>query len=212
MKKWNSHAFLRGRCSNDPPPPSRQAGFTIVELMMSLVLLAIGAALSLPSYREMMEKRQLTHGAEQIMAFVNSAQSESIKQNKIVTVSYVRTDDSDWCFGMVLGTTACNCTKTDTTASDYCAIDGAPRIINNTYVGNSQTVQIITGDGAYSFDPVRGIFTNLTDSLVLGMNSNNGNYTLDLMVNNTGDAILCSQDESHSVPGYEVCPAPVVGP
>ncbi len=69
--------------------PARR-GFTVVELMMSLVLLAIGAALSIPSYREMMEKRQLTHGAEQIMAFVNTAQSEAMKRNQIVTISYDR--------------------------------------------------------------------------------------------------------------------------
>ena len=56
---------------------SLQAGFSIIEVMMSLVLLAITAALALPSYQEMVQKRQLTHGAEQIMAFVNTAQGEA---------------------------------------------------------------------------------------------------------------------------------------
>jgi len=187
-------------------PPSHQAGLTMVELLMSIVLLAIGAALSIPSYREMVEKRQLTHGAEQMMAFVNSAQSEAVKMNQVVTVSYARTADDDWCVGAVRGAAACDCMQADNTAADYCAIDAAPRIINNAIVGNTNLVTAMTGDGAYSFDPVRGILTNLADSLVVAMSSKNGEYQLNLMVNKTGQVILCSQDASHSVPGYKVCP------
>ena len=188
MKKWNS-------------------GFTIVELMLSVVLLAIGAALSLPSYREMVEKRQLTHGAEQIMAFVNSAQSEAMKRNQVVTVSYARAADNDWCVGAVVGATACDCTEESSGEPDYCAIDSAPRIITNDNVGNTELVKSITGDGAYSFDPIRGILIDLDDLLVVQMSSNDENYQLNLTVSNTGQVIVCSNDSSHTVPGYGVCPA-----
>jgi hypothetical protein len=73
-------------------------------------------------------------------------------------------------------------------------------------VGNTNLVKSMTGDGAYSFDPVRGIFTDLDDSLVVAMSSNSAGYKLDLRVSNTGQAILCSNDADHSVPGYKVCP------
>ena len=156
MNKWNVYALPLRRRRNGHPLPSRQTGFTVVELMMSLVLLAIGAALSIPSYREMIEKRQLTHGAEQIMAFVNTAQSEAIKRNQIVTISYDRDDKDDWCIGMVLGTSACDCRETDTTASDYCAIDSSPRIINNDFVGNTQLVKEMKGaDWQYFIPSIR---------------------------------------------------------
>ena len=206
MKKRIFIDFPWRRYGKAASPLSRQSGFTIIELMMSLVLLAIGTALSLPSYREMMEKRQLTHGAEQIMAFVNSAQSEAIKQNQIVTVSYVRTGDANWCVGAIVGAAACDCRETVVTETDYCAIDSALRILNNANVGNTNLVKSMTGDGAYSFDPVRGIFTDLNDSLVVAMSSNSEDYKLDLTVSNTGQAILCSNDVDHSVPGYKVCP------
>jgi hypothetical protein len=155
----------------------------------------------------MVEKRQLTHGAEQIMAFVNSAQMESMKQNQVVTVSYARTADNNWCFGATLGTTACDCNETSSTAVDYCAIDSAPRIITNANAGNTNLLKSITGDGAYSFDPVRGILTDLGDSLAVEMSSDDQNYQLNLTVSNTGQAILCSKDSSHKVPGYGVCPS-----
>ncbi|MGD8681672.1 MAG: prepilin-type N-terminal cleavage/methylation domain-containing protein, partial [Lysobacterales bacterium] len=67
-------------------PVSRDRGFSLVELMMSVVLLAIGAALALPSYRDMVEKRQVTNAAEQIASFMNSAQGISMKRNRAVTV------------------------------------------------------------------------------------------------------------------------------
>ena len=206
MKKWIS-GFLPSRYFNRSAYPfPRQCGFTMVELLISLTLLAIGAALSIPSYVEMVEKRQLTHGAEQIMAFVNSAQGEAVKMNQIVTVSYARAAADDWCVGATSGVAACDCMETVVTESDYCAIKSAPRIINNTDAGNTNLVTGMTGDGAYSFDPIRGIFTDLDDSLVLAMSSDSGSYQLDLVVTNTGQAILCSQDDSHRVPGYKVCP------
>jgi type IV fimbrial biogenesis protein FimT len=206
MKKWNFTGCARRTLQKPVIPLSRQTGFTLIEIMMSIVLLAIGAALSLPSYREMVEKRQLTHGAEQIMAFVNSAQMEAMKQNSIVTVSYSRADDNDWCFGATLGATACDCNETTSTETDFCAIDTAPHVITNANAGNGDLVKSITGDGAYSFDPVRGILTDLDDSLAVEMSSNNQDYQLNLTVSNTGQAILCSKDASHKVPGYGVCP------
>jgi len=206
MKKRNFSDLARRPLHKVAIPCFRQAGFTLVELMMSIVLLAIGAALSLPSYREMVEKRQLTNGAEQVLAFVNSAQMESMKQNQVVTVSYARTADNNWCFGAVLGATACDCTKTSSTDADYCAINTAPSIINSANTGNLDLLNSLSGDGAYSFDPVRGIFTDLGDSLRAELSSPNQVYKLSLTVSNTGQAILCSKDSSHKVPGYSVCP------
>ncbi|HLF31017.1 MAG TPA: GspH/FimT family pseudopilin [Xanthomonadales bacterium] len=210
MKKWNSPYLACRPFEKAAAPLPRQAGFTIVELMMSLVLLAIGAALSLPSYREMVEKRQLTHGAEQIMAFVNSAQGEAMKQNQVVTVSYARTADNDWCFGAVIGAAACDCTEALDSETDFCAIDSAPRVINNENTGNTRLVKAITGDGAYSFDPIRGIFIDLDDSLAVQMSSNDESYQLNLSVSITGQVMLCSSDANHRVPGYGVCLAEVV--
>ena len=206
MKKRNFSLLTRRPPVKPAAHLPRQLGFTLIEVMMSLVLVAIGAALSLPSYREMVEKRQLTHGAEQIMAFVNSAQTEAMKQNRVVTVSYSRTADNNWCFGATTGATACDCTETQSGETDYCAINSTPAVINNGNSGNLDLLKSITGDGAYSFDPIRGIFTNLNDVLTVEMSSNSQKYKLNLTVSNTGEAILCSKDSSHKIPGYNVCP------
>ena len=182
----------------------RHRGFTMVELMMSIVLVAIGTALALPSYREMVEKRQLTNGAEQLASFVNTVQGISARTNKIVTVTAVKVVD-DWCIGASsVKKGECNCFN-ETLTTD-CKINDQPFVLNEELLGSSDLVNNISGSRFFSYDPIRGLFTNLDDSLTMELRSPSGDYRLNLMVNNTGRVILCSDDSGHSVPGYDVCP------
>jgi len=169
--------------------------------MMSIVLVAIGTSLAVPSYRSMVEKRQLTHSAEQLAAFVSSAQSISTRSNQVVTVSYVRAHHDEWCIGA-----ASVCTQTSPTASDYCAIDGEQFVLDQTLSNGSELMHSITG-GSYSFDPIRGLADG---SLTMELHNTSRNYKLNLMVNNTGRVVLCSDDANHAIPGYDVCPLVVV--
>ena len=174
---------------------SRHRGFTLVEVMMSLVLLAIGTALAIPSYRDMVEKRQVTNGAEQLASFLNSAQGVAMKTNQVVTISYARSSHENWCIGAVSGETACDCTETDTAASDYCQIATQPFVLNNSHAGGDlELMHAMNGDGAYAFDPIRGLFLDLDDSLTLELHSPSRDFKLNLMVNSTGRVLLCSKD------------------
>ena len=67
-------------------------------------------------------------------------------------------------------------------------------------------MQPIDGDGAYAFDPIRGLMVDLDDSLGMEMHSQSGDFQLSLMVNNVGRVILCSPSSDHAVPGYAICP------
>lgn len=181
---------------------SRHRGFTLVEVLMSVVLLALGAALALPSYRDMIEKRQVTNGAEQLASFINSAQGAAMKTNKEVWVSWSRTADNSWCVGANLES-SCDCTQ-----ANACTVSGQPYVIDNSAAGNRNLVYQIDGggiDNAYAFDPIRGLMLDLEDSLELQFRSPNGDFRMNLQVSNTGRVTLCSKDESHAVPGYEVC-------
>lgn len=193
-----------------PCRPHIAKGFSIVELMISLVLIAIGAALALPSYQDMIEKRQLSRGAEQLLAFVNSAQSEAVKWNETLNVTYSRTGDTNWCVGANLGdATLCDCTVTDPNNAQYCAINGAPWIFTNAMTGDVVLLKSMSGDAggdnAYSFDPDRGLFANLNDSWDVEMHSRSQTYQVRLLVSNSGRALLCSKDSDHGIPAYKVC-------
>jgi type IV fimbrial biogenesis protein FimT len=174
--------------------------------MMSVVLMAIGIALAIPSYRDMVEKRQVTNGAEQLSSFINSAQGVAMKTNQVVTISYARSGHEDWCIGAVSGATACDCTETDTSATDYCQIAAQPFVLNNGHTHDIELMHAMTGDGAYAFDPIRGLLLDLDDSLTLELHSPSRDFKLNLVVNSTGRVILCSKDSEHRVPGYQTCP------
>lgn len=186
---------------------TRHRGFSMIELMMSVVLIAISAALAIPSYRDMVEKRQVTHGAEQLAAFINAAQGAAMKSNEVITVSYSRTDGDDWCVGAVNSDAACDCTVSDTSSDNFCQIGSQKFVIDNTSSKNRDILHNISGDGSYAFDPVRGLLTDLDDSVTMELRSYSGDFRLNLVVNNTGRVILCSDDADHAVPGYEPCQA-----
>lgn len=190
------------------------AGFSIIEMMIALLLIAIGSALALPSYQSMVEKRHLTRGAEQLLAFMNSAQSRSIQWNQRLNVSWNRTNDTEWCVGANLGTTVCNCTVTDTTSAAFCDINDARWIFDDELAGDRVLLKSVSGDdggdSAFSYDPGRGLFMNLNDSLAIEMHSSSQDYQLQLIITNTGQATLCSKDADHAIPGYSVCPVEAV--
>jgi len=200
---------LSTRSMGVSPLISRNRGFSLVEVMMSVVLLGIGMALAVPSYRDMVEKRQITNGGEQLASFINTAQGVAMKTNKVVTVSYSRADDDDWCVGAISGTTACDCTEVNIEATDYCQIAAQPFILNNGHAGDLELLHAMNGDGSYAFDPIRGLFMDLDDSLTVELRSPSEDFRLNLVVNSTGRVTLCSDDASHGVPGYDTCAAVV---
>jgi len=174
--------------------------------MMSLVLVAIGLALALPSYRDMVEKRQVTNGAEQLASFINTAQGIAMKTNQVVTISYSHSDHDKWCVGAVTGGEACDCTETDELSPDYCRIAAQPFILDNSHAGDLELMHAMEGDGAYGFDPVSGLFLDLDDSLTIELRSPSENFRLNLVLNSSGRAVLCSGDSAFRVPGYQACP------
>jgi prepilin-type N-terminal cleavage/methylation domain-containing protein len=179
----------------------RHRGFTLVEVMMSTVLVAIGTTLAIPSYRDMVVKRQLTNSAEQLASFVSSVQGISTRTNQVVTVSYSRAHHDEWCIGAVINAddTACDCTQ-----DLSCTIDGQEFVLDQSLSNGSELVHSITITGeSYSFDPVRGLADG---SLTMELHSDDREFKLNLLVNNAGRVILCSDDADSAIPGYDVCP------
>jgi Tfp pilus assembly protein FimT len=172
--------------------------------MMSVVLLALSMALAMPSFRDMVEKRQITNGAEQIAAFINTVQGVALKTNSRVTVTYDEPSDGNWCIGAFSPdvTATCDCTETTFSEGDYCKVGSDSFVLNQDVATGRDLMHSMSGDGAYTFDPVRGLSD---DTLAMELRSQNGDFRLSLMVNNVGRVTLCSTDEEHAIPGYKVC-------
>ena len=109
----------------------RSTGFTLIELLITVVVVAIGVALAVPSWDNLLQKRMTTGGAEEIAAFLASVQSEAVKRNELVTVILQRNGaGTNWCFGAINQTqmdivteSHCHCNENNPAADKYCEFD-----------------------------------------------------------------------------------------
>ena len=200
-------------------------GFTLVELMITIVVAAIVLALAVPSYRMFVEKRQLTAAAETIVNFIATAQSMAIRRNEIVNFSWdgSSSHSADFCMGVASGSTACDCWETDPDDGDFCAVNGLPYRLTKTdfvKVGH-EFLHFRPSDGDFSFDPIRGsILRDTADAnfneyvdgdYLFYMHSDEGSgssrlFGLEIKLWITGQTEICYQESRKMViGGYPDC-------
>jgi len=198
----------------DPPNTekgiSSVRGFTVIELLIAVALSAVIAALALPSYRAILEKRQVTSGAEQLAAFLSWAKVAAVEHNQFVVVKYQPTVGG-WCFGMRAddaSTATCDCEETDIASANACAVDGALRILDSSGLNYPEVLNSASmgDDGTLAFDPVRGLTEN-GEKATLELVSDDDRFALDIEISVTGTVKICSnKDADKDVPGFDECP------
>jgi type IV fimbrial biogenesis protein FimT len=62
------------------------AGFTLFELMISVAIVAILAAMAFPSYRDFSLRMNVTNNTNQLVGALNTARSEAVKRGRRVAV------------------------------------------------------------------------------------------------------------------------------
>ena len=194
---------------------STNSGFTLIELMIGIGVLAILMSLALPSYRSIVEKRQVTSAAEQLTAFLSTMKGEAVKLNQNLAFSY---SASDQCMGFQQTMSTCDCS----TDSPTCQVgydddlDGDfERMTDRTfqfsqlkYPGVVSDVSFSGGSSVLVYDSVRGMLAPaFASGLVVSLVSSGGQYALNVEIDRLGRVNICSpQSDDHSpVPGYESC-------
>lgn len=75
--------------------PARQPGFTLVELMVTVAVLAILVGIATPSFTGVINSNRLTSQANSFMADLQLARSEAVRRNR--TVRFCRSADGATC-------------------------------------------------------------------------------------------------------------------
>jgi len=189
---------ISARLRRDPQKGKKEFsahnGFTVVELMIVVAVLAIITSLALPSYRAIVEKRRVTSAAEQLTAFLSSAQMESVKRNLAVAVTC--TTASGGCEAVVL--------------EDGEDLDEGESLRTIQFVNLNATVVPENDFSLVVFDPVRGMLAQEyidASPYEMALTSPQGEYALNIRMLPTGRITMCSDTgrASKIVPGYDVC-------
>jgi len=165
----------------------RQAGITLLEVMIVVAILGILAAIAAPSYRDMIERNRLKEAAESLKADLQWARGEALKRSQPVTLAFTGTA----CYGIAVGTAACDCT-----VANSCAL----KVVNATQFNqvNWGTLNNIT------FEARRGTVVGLAANATLTSTFTTTHYGAGIRINSVGRVAVCSSG-SKALPGYPAC-------
>lgn len=77
----------------------RESGMTLIEIMITLALIAISASLAIPSYQAMIERNRAKTQVNRFLLAINLARSEALKIGSDVSIQATNGADSDNEFG-----------------------------------------------------------------------------------------------------------------
>lgn len=194
-------------------------GFTIIEMLIAVAVLAIIVSLALPSYQSIIEKRQVTSAAEQLTAFLSSMKGEAVKLNEDLALSYTE----DVCLGFQQSLSPCDCSTNSCKVNyDYdrdgtidATIDRAirysdfsyPDVVTGITFTNQRGADAGNGD-LMVYDSVRGMLDHgYTEKLSISLVSATGLYALNVEVDPLGRVSICNATTGgdFQVPGYGQC-------
>ncbi|QIB66356.1 GspH/FimT family pseudopilin [Kineobactrum salinum] len=84
-------------------PWAGEGGFTLVELMIGLVLLAVLLGLGIPSFQSLIANQRIRAISSDLRMTLNTARSEAVKRNRTITVTAQDgVDNLDWSKGWIV--------------------------------------------------------------------------------------------------------------
>jgi len=175
-------------------PANPSPGFTLVELMVAVVVLAILVALAVPSFTDFFERGRVRNAAEDLVSLVSNARAEAVKHDLDVRVD-MQGSGTNWCAGgngaavPTGGVPADLAAPCDCTDSAQCLIDGARYAVEP---GAHPDIGVGALPDAITFDHTMGIVTNPVGPREVTLTSSSGKYDVRVEVTALGQARACT--------------------
>ena len=186
-------------------------GVTLIELMVTIAVLAILAMLAAPSFADFFQRYRLRGAAEEVTSLVANARAEALMRNRNVGVVFSGTGES-WCVGAVSTPDPTGGTLVPDVATCDCASTPAACTLGDrvTVVSGSEhdgvAVSSAASPAAIAFDRLTGAVAPLTGTTAT-LQSPNDKYSLRIQVTALGRALLCVPDGSPAMAGFKMCGA-----
>lgn len=181
-------------------------GFTLVELMVAVAVLAVMLALAVPSFTDFFDRSRVRGAADGLVSLIATARGEAVKRSRNVTVS-MGGSTTAWCIGANEAATpaaaaefaasaACDCTS-----SSECFVDGVRRAASES---DFPGVQVSAVTMSFVFDGKLGNVATL-DARSVDLTSPAGKYTVRMNVSPLGQSTLCVPSGALSLSGVPSC-------
>ena len=193
-------------------PVRARRGFTLIELMVTLAVLAVLVAMAFPSFSAFMEKARLRAAADALLGQLALARSEAVRSDRNVLLNIIG-EDGSWCSGArqfqaggILGLTeasgseACDCSEDAST----CLVAGNSSVVDSASFAG---VVMSGGDGTtFEFDRKTGTLLDLVPVTIgLRSNAHPSMFGLNIVTTPMGHARACIPDGFASFGSYRPC-------
>lgn len=176
---------------------SDQTGVTLVELVITIAVLAILVAIASPSLSDFAERQAIKGAAETIVSVVAQAKEEAIKRDKPVRVDFAKMG-AGICVGAIEGTAPCDC------SAGTCPIvtsAESSRDLKRVSLGADPK---FGADAGFVIDPKTGTLLDPGDSGSLDLTTQLG-YTVRISVNVVARPSVCVPAGDKTIPGVKPC-------
>lgn len=175
---------------------SRDKGVTLIELLVTVVVLGILATIAAPSFVNFLDKQRAVGAVQGAANFIKLARAESLKRSQSIAFVVNRVDDATWCYGLSDDVSlTCDCF----TASS-CMVDSKSYEKQNSEFPNIELTSVAPSSNvSAAFESIRG---TLNPTVELTFQASAGS-SLKLSTTVLGSSSICSGSGSYA--GYNEC-------
>ena len=184
---------------------AREAGFTLIELCVVMVVLVTVAVAALPAYRDFSDRFRLRGAVDDVTSMIASARAAAVKADRDVTVSFGGSTTA-WCVGAAAAAEPAGGVQSGAAAACDCDGDSASCVAGDQTllvpVGAAEGVTMASLPVDFAFDSKLGIVQPVGGSCSV-FTSPSGNYDIQVNVNALGQTTICTPDKE--MPGLTGC-------
>lgn len=178
-------------------PRQGSAGFTLIELMIAVAILAVLVTVGLPSFREMLRNYEIRVAAESVSNGLQRARAEAVAKN--ARVQFVLGAGTSWYVDYVATPNpAARLDSSSGTETANATVTVLP--VAATTLTFNQLGQIVTPNPADGFAPGSAPLTQVD------LNATGGNRSLRVTIGAGGSARVCDPDPSLPSSNVRKCP------
>ncbi|QZA80380.1 pilus assembly FimT family protein [Deefgea piscis] len=181
----------------------KNRGFTLIELMITLLILGILLSIAVPSFTEWMQRKRVIGVANEFAALIQFSRSEAIKRNANIFLQTTRISDTNWSLmssDQQATCTALNpCDLRNMLSSNY--KETKVKAIKNAAGTNNN----LNNTRINPANPILNFSNATTDTSVQYVTFESGNYQLNTQVSVTGLTTICIPTGKPAIGGYLPC-------